>query len=245
VRRLTQTTANTVEEASAAADAGIDMLICGAANVELVRQGAPHHFLTAALTIPDFPTDEDILRGALAALKAGADSVMTARRFEVVEMLAKEDIPVMGHLGLVPRKSTWRGGLRAVGRTADEALALMQDFRDLENAGAFSVEAEVIPAEVMAAISPRTGLVTVSLGSGPGGDVMYLFQNDICGENPLPRHSRAFGNLAALKDRMAQERRAALAAFRAASLDGSFPGPAENARIPAEELEAFLAALDR
>ena len=90
----------------------------------------------------------------------------------------------MGHLGLVPRKSTWRGGLRAVGRTADEALALMQDFRDLENAGAFSVEAEVIPAEVMAAISPRTGLITVSLGSGPGGDVMYLFQNDICGTRP-------------------------------------------------------------
>ena len=245
VRKLTQTTANTVEEAAAAAESGIDMLICGAANVELVRQGAPHHFLTAALTIPDYPTDEDILRGALAALKSGADSVMTARRLAVVEMLANEDIPVMGHLGLVPRKSTWRGGLRAVGRTADEALALMQDFRDLENAGAFSVEAEVIPAEVMSAISPRTGLITVSLGSGPGGDVMYLFQNDICGENPLPRHSRAFGNLAALADQAALERRAALAAFRAASLDGSFPGPAENARIPAEELEAFLSALDR
>ena len=121
----------------------------------------------------------------------------------------------------------------------------MQDFRDLENAGAFSVEAEVIPAEVMAAISPRTGLITVSLGSGPGGDVMYLFQNDICGENTLPRHSRAFGDLAALADRMARERRAALTAFRDAALDGSFPGPAENARIPAEELEAFLAALDR
>ena len=245
VRKLTQTTANTIEEAAAAAESGIDMLICGAANVELVRQGAPHHFLTAALTIPDYPTDEDILRGALAALKNGADSVMTARRLAVVEMLANEDIPVMGHLGLVPRKSTWRGGLRAVGRTADEALALMQDFRDLENAGAFSVEAEVIPAEVMSAISPRTGLITVSLGSGPGGDVIYLFQNDICGENPLPRHSRAFGNLAALADQVALERRAALAAFRDASLDGSFPGPAENARIPAKELEAFLAALDR
>ena len=73
---------------------------------------------------------------------------------------------------------------------------------------------------------------------------MYLFQNDICGENPLPRHSRAFGNLAALADRMAAERRAALAAFRDASLDGSFPGPAENAKIPAAELDAFLAALD-
>ena len=42
-------------------------------------------------------------------------------------------------------KSTWRGGLRAVGRTASEAPELKQDFRDLENAGAFSVEAEVIP----------------------------------------------------------------------------------------------------
>jgi len=245
VRKLTQTTADTVEEAAAAADAGIDMLICGAANVGLVRQGAPHHFLTAALTIPDYPTDEDILRGALTALKQGADSVMTARRLAVVEMLANEDIPVMGHLGLVPRKSTWRGGLRAVGRTADEALALMQDFRDLENAGAFSVEAEVIPADVLAAISPRTGLITMSLGSGPGGDVMYLFQNDICGENPLPRHSRAFGNLAALADQMAAERRAALSAFREASLDGSFPGPAENAKIPATELDAFLAALEK
>ena len=62
---LTQTTANTREEAAAAADAGIDMLICNAANVKIVRTGAPHHFLTAALTIPDWQTDDDVLRGAL------------------------------------------------------------------------------------------------------------------------------------------------------------------------------------
>ena len=52
-----QTSANTVEEAAAAAASGIDMLICNAANVDLVRQGAPHHFLTAAMPIPDFQTD--------------------------------------------------------------------------------------------------------------------------------------------------------------------------------------------
>ena len=149
----------------------------------------------------------------------------------------------MGHIGLIPRKSTWRGGLRAVGRTASEALALMQDCRDLESAGAFSVEAEVIPADVLAAISPRTSLITVSLGSGPGGDVMYLFQNDICGENPLPRHSRAFGNLAAIASQMEIERRAALSAFRSACMDGSFPGQAENAKITEKELEMFLVGL--
>ena len=203
----------------------------------------PHTFLTAALTITDYLTDEDILRGALKALKNGADSIYTARRLAVVEMLAREDIPVMGHIGLIPRKSTRRGGLRAVGRTASEALALMQDCRDLESAGAFSVEAEVIPADVLAAISPRTSLITVSLGSGPGGDVMYLFQNDICGENPLPRHSRAFGNLAAIASQMEAERRAALSAFRSACMAGSFPGQAENAKITEKELEMFLVGL--
>ena len=242
-KKLTQTTANTIEEASAAVDSDIDMLICDASNVELVREGAPYTFLTAALTIPNFPTDEDILRGALKALQNGADSVMTARRLADVEMLAQEDMPVMGHLGLVPRKSTWRGGLRAVGRTAKEAIKLMQDFRDLENAGAFSVEAEVIPADVLALISPQTSLITVSLGSGHGGDVIYLFQSDICGENPLPRHSRAFGDLAKISSQMAKERRAALTAFKSACLNGSFPGPAENAGIPEKELEIFRKSL--
>ena len=75
---------------------------------------------------------------------------MTARRLIVVEMLANEDIQVIRKLGLVPRKSTWRRGLRTVGRAADAK------FCDLENTGAFSVEAEVIPAEVMSAIISRT-----------------------------------------------------------------------------------------
>ena len=76
------------------------MLICVASNVSLVRQGASYNFLTAALTIPDYLTDDDIIRDALKALQKGANSVMTARRLAVVEMLAREDIPVMGHLGL-------------------------------------------------------------------------------------------------------------------------------------------------
>ena len=100
----------------------------------------------------------------------------------------------------------------------------MQDFRDLENAGAFSVKVEVIPADVLAVISPQTSLITVSLGSGPRGDVLYLFQNDICGENPLPRHPRAFNDLAAIAAQMATERRVALSAFRVACMEESFPG---------------------
>ena len=240
VRKLTQTTANSEEEAAAAADAGIDLVMGNAVNAEAVRRGAPNLFYTAAIPMPDHPTEKDVLEAAFLAMKQGADSVYTARGPHIVEILAREQIPVMCHLGLVPRRSTWNGGLRAIGKTADEALALWQSFRDMENAGAFSVEAEVIVAEVMAEISKRTTLITSSLGSGPGADIIYLFQNDICGEQPeSPRHARAFGNIHALKEQIRAERRNALGAFRRAVTETTYPAPGEIAEMDRNEHDAF------
>ncbi len=236
-RTFTQTTANTEEEAAAAQDAGLDLIMGNAQNTAAARAGAPNLFFTAALALPDYPTEAAVLNAAFAAMKEGADSVYTARGPHIVELLAREEIPVMCHLGLVPRKSTWRGGLRAIGKTADEALDLWQAFRRMEDAGAFSVEAEVICAPVMAEITRRTTLLTSSLGSGAGADILYLFQNDICGEGPTrPRHARAFGDLYGA-------RRAALSAFRDAALDGSFPAPEETAGLDPAEFDAFLKAL--
>ncbi|MDE2789888.1 MAG: 3-methyl-2-oxobutanoate hydroxymethyltransferase [Paracoccaceae bacterium] len=239
-RKWVQTTANTAEEAAAAETAGIDLIIGNAWNIEAVRSGSERLFLTAAIDLVRYPLPDDIMRAAMKALELGADAVMTPRSFDIVGMLAREDIPVMGHLGLVPRKSSWRGGLRAVGKTGEEAFDLYQDFRRLEDAGAVMVEAEVIPAPVMGEISRRCGLITVSLGSGPEGDVHYLFQNDICGEQPKsPRHSRAFGELWKLKQQMEEARIAALKAFREACDSGGFPGEAEVAGISPRELEDF------
>ncbi len=246
VRTLTQTTANSAEEASAAYDAGIDLIMTNAVNTKLARHGAPEIFMTSTVPLPDHPEPKDVLKMAFKAMKEGADSIYTARGPHIVEMLAREEIPVMCHLGLVPRRSTWKGGLRAIGRDADEAIKLFQDFKDMENAGAFSVEAEVITAQVMAEISKRTSLVTSSLGSGSGGDINYLFQNDICGEQEQsPRHARAFGQLHRLYEQIKIERRAALAAFDKASKSGDFPGKAETATMPEKELEAFLSKLDK
>ena len=245
-RKLVQVTANTAEEASAAAEAGIDLIIGNAINVEAVRQGNDELFLTAALGIPDYPTESDVLRAAFGALARGADAIFTARSLDIVSALAKEEIPVMGHVGLVPRKSTWIGGLRAVGKTADEAYELYRRFRRLEEAGAFSVEAEVIPGPVLAEISRRSGLITVSLGSGDGGDVNYLFMEDICGDgdNP-PRHARAYADLAGLRRRVREERVRALRAFREDALGGGFPGDAETVDIDPREMEGFLDRLER
>jgi 3-methyl-2-oxobutanoate hydroxymethyltransferase len=244
VRKLTQTTANSEEEAAAAAEAGIDLVMGNAVHAEAVRRGAPNHFYTAAIPMPDHPTESDVLNAAFLAMKRGADSVYTARGPHIVEMLAKEQIPVMCHLGLVPRRSTWNGGLRAIGKTADEAIALWQAFRDMENAGAFSVEAEVICDRVMTEISKRTKLITSSLGSGSGGDIIYLFQNDICGEQPdSPRHARAFGNIHALQEQIRHERRKALAAFHTAATAGAYPDISETAQIDDREFEKFTELL--
>jgi 3-methyl-2-oxobutanoate hydroxymethyltransferase len=62
--------------------------------------------------------------GAFGAVAGGADAVITAREYEMVRILAAESIPVVGHVGFVPRKSTWVGSVRAVGKTAAEALDL-------------------------------------------------------------------------------------------------------------------------
>ena len=244
-RKFTQTTANTTEEARAAERAGIDLLIGNVENIEAVRRGSTTCFLTGAISMVAYPTPDDILRAAFRALELGADAIMTPRSMSVVTMLANEGIPVMGHLGLVPRRCTWRGGLRAVGKTADEAAALFRDFQRLEDAGAFSVESEVIPGRVLEAISQRCGLVTVSLGSGGGGDVNYLFATDIWGENEdLPRHARAFGELARLERELEEARVAAFRAFVTAANDGSFPSAQETAKIDAGEFDAFIERLD-
>jgi len=241
---LTQVTAGTADEAAAAEAAGIEMVVCMSDSVPAVREGSSRVFVTAAIDFSGAVSDDDLLGTAYQALNAGADAVITARRLKAVQRIADEDIPVMGHLGFVPKKSTLYGGVRAVGKTADEAARLWEQFRRLEDAGAFAVECELIPERVMREINSRTGLVTISLGSGRHADVVFLFMSDICGESGrLPRHARAYGDLASLHAQVRDARVEALKAYRADVLAGSFPGNAEIAIIDDAEFDGFVERL--
>ncbi|MBF9036192.1 ketopantoate hydroxymethyltransferase [Rhodobacterales bacterium HKCCE2091] len=240
-----QVTADTAETAAAAEAAGVEMVVCRARNVTAVRQGSSHVFVTAALGFAEAISADEVLRTALTALTDGADAVITARRLDLVEMLAAEEVPVMGHLGFVPRKSTHVGRVRTVGRTPDEAEALWHRFRRLEDAGAFAVECELIVAPLMTEISRRSGLVTVSLGSGPGAEVQFLFTEDICGESArLPRHARAWADLAAMQAKMDAMRREALGRFRGEVEARSFPAPGEMSDLPEAQIAAIRQRLD-
>ncbi len=243
--QVAQVTATTPEEAEAAEKAGIEMVVCMSDFVPAVREGSKRVFLTSAIDFTGAVTVDELLAVAFESLNAGADAVITARRLECVERMAAEDIPVMGHLGFVPKKSTLYGGVRGVGKTADEAMDLWHQFRRLEDAGAFAVECELIPTDVMAAINERTGMTTISLGSGPDADVMFLFTNDICGEGQRePRHARAYADLASLYAQVQQTRIDALSAFRADVSAKSFPSESETIAVDQAELATFLAALD-
>lgn len=243
-RRIAQVTAGNAAEAAAAESAGVEMVVCLTDAVPAVRQGSTSVFVTAAIDFGGAVTSDDILGAAFEALTAGADAVITARSLECVRKLAAEDIPVMGHLGFVPKKSTLYGGIRAVGKTAGEAAKLWQDFQDLEEAGAFAVECELIPGQVMAEINKRTGLATISLGSGPDADVVFLFGSDICGEGQrVPRHARTYGDLAALYRLIEDERAASLSAFRGDVASGSYPAQAETVGVAQSELAAFVSSL--
>ena len=242
---LCQTCPATEEEAAACAAAGIDVLNTSDADLPAVRAGAPETFTIADLPMTAHLTPDDILRAAVRAGEAGADAVYTPRGLRTVEMLANEGLAVQGHLGLVPRLSTWRGGLRIVGKTAEEAIELAEDFRRLEDAGAYAAEVECVAAEALAAIGPRSKLVTHSIGAGSGGDVIFMFLVDICGESERPPgHARAFADLRSLRARIIEERWRALREFRAAVMDGRYPDEDTSVSMLPNEHERLLEALD-
>jgi 3-methyl-2-oxobutanoate hydroxymethyltransferase len=246
-KKMTQVTAANQEEASIVAEQNIDMIITGSDWYEDVRKGAPNTFITAALFAGRFITNEEILRGAFDVMMKGADSVLTPRSFDVVEMLAKEGMQVQGHVGMVPSMATKYGGIRTVGKTAKEALSILKDMKRLEDAGAFGAEVECVAEDALNEIKKHTSLVINSLGSGSGGDVMFLFFEDICGETSgikMPRHAKSWGNGQEIKNKLSKERSKAIKGFKDDVSAGKFPNSDHTVEMLPGEKDVLLERLD-
>jgi 3-methyl-2-oxobutanoate hydroxymethyltransferase len=244
--KMTQVTAQNEEEARIIADQGVDMIITGSDWYPEVRKGAPNTFITAALFAGRYITDDQILEGALNAAMAGADSVLTPRSMRVVEILANESLSFQGHVGLVPSVSTKYEGLRARGKTAAEALEILEDMRRLEDAGAYGCKVECVAEDALAEISKHTSLVTNSIGAGTGGDVIFLFFTDICGEtDDPPRHAKAWGDGLSIRKQLDAERRKAVKGFHDDVKNGAFPEAKHSVQMHASEKDLLLEQLDK
>ena len=251
VRVLVETLPFSVEEAVAAQEAGIDTMKvrfdpAQPVSAAAIRRAAPHTFMAFSVPLLAAASEVEAVRLGYDAMAIGADAIMCQWSPRFVAAAAEAGIPVQGHAGLVPRKSTWTGGLRAVGKTIDEAMAVYRSIKALENAGAYAVEVEVIPEDLLTEISKRTTLMTSSIGAGSGGDIQFLFAEDILGNNPppYPRHSKQYRDLYKMKQAMQAER---VSGFK------EFVDDVQNNRFPAHEhiikaadglIGAFVDAVD-
>lgn len=245
-RCLTHIHVKSPEEAAAAEQAGVDLMSCSfdspeaQARLPLLVAAAPKSFLSCA-TPHGLASPEEAIRVAFRALELGASSVYCSASPFIIEAMAREGIPVVGHLGLVPRHVTWTG-YRAIGKTVEEARELHRRMKELENAGAYAAELEVVPHNLARWLSSQTKLLLMSLGSGSGCDTQFLFSDDILGdyEERPPRHAKAYRNFLAEHRRLQAERLAAFREYIADVNEGRFPERSHLIEMDARLLEEVV-----
>src|SRR5438045_3343404 len=228
-RCLTHIHVKSPAEAAAAEQAGVDLMSCpfdspeAQARLPRLVAAAPNSFLSGS-TPHGLASPEEAIRVAFRALEMGASSVYCSASPFIIEAMARERVPVVGHLGMVPRHVTWTN-YRAIGRTVEEALELHRRMKELESAGAYAAELEVVPHNLARFLSAQTKMLLMSLGSGTGCDTQFLFSDDILGdyEERPPRHAKAYRNFAAEKRRLQEERLGAFREYIADVKEGRFP----------------------
>lgn len=247
---LTHIHVKSPEEAAAAEAAGLDLLSCSYDSIEAqirlpkIVAAAPNSFISCA-TPHGMSSAAEAIKIAFQALEAGASSVYCSASPTIIKAMADEKIPVVGHLGLVPRHVTWTG-YRAIGKTADEAVELFRQMKRLEDAGAYAAELEVVPKELASFLSKNTSMLLMSLGSGDGCDTQFLFSCDILSDydERIPRHAKAYRNFKAELDRLQQERIAAFKEYVADVTEGRFPTEAQTIKLKPGVLEEVQKWLD-
>ncbi|MGX9119650.1 3-methyl-2-oxobutanoate hydroxymethyltransferase [Mesorhizobium sp. BHbsci] len=247
-RQLTMLRVLTMDEAEAAERAGVDIV---SVPPELVlnpqyRDAAPSLFTMPGDNFYEIGTADDFVRWAFRLYKASADAVYCSAGFATVKRLADDNIPVIGHVGLIPSRATWTGGFKAVGKTADSAMQIFEAVKQYEAAGAVGAEIEVVPVEVANAISERTSLIMLSMGAGTGCDAQYLFADDILGQNRghMPRHSKVYRNFAAEYDRLQAERIAAFSEYVADVNSLAYPEDKHVVHMDPDQLGLFMEKID-
>jgi 3-methyl-2-oxobutanoate hydroxymethyltransferase len=202
--------------------ATLDQLIY---HADAVRRGAPE-----ALVLVDLPfltyqvSVEEAIRNAGRVLQqTGAHGVKLeggAPMVPTVRALVERGIPVMAHLGLRPQSVQALGGYRVQGREPAEAAHMVEEAITMEQAGAFGVLLELIPAALATRITDSVRIPTIGIGAGSGCDGQVLVLHDMLGLNEAfsPKFLKRFAELGPAV-------RGAARAYAAEVRDGTYPGP--------------------
>ena len=168
--------------------------------------GAVMRAIKDALVVGDMPFgsyqcgDDAAMANAVAILKAGADAVKLeggARVAPLIRRMVEAGIPVLAHVGMTPQSVNVYGGFRKQGKTRAAAEAIMRDAQAVEEAGAFAVTLECVPAELAAEITAAVRIPTIGIGAGPVCDAQWLVMHDLLGLNEkVPSFAKKYVDLA-------------------------------------------------
>lgn len=162
---------------------------------------------TKSMVIGDMPylsyqiSIEEAIRNGGRFLKEGGSQAVKLEGGreveEVVKALTKSEIPVMAHIGLTPHAIHRMGGYKVQGKTEEAALRLLEDAKILEDAGAFSMILEAIPAELARRITEELSIPTIGIGAGPFCDGQILVIHDVIGlfDRFVPKFVKRYANL--------------------------------------------------
>ena len=255
--KLTELYVTNALEAYAAEKAGIDIQIVSFkketlrtgvptnrwfrdAHIKDIREAAPNTFMIFGLG--QLSSTEKAIDAALIARDNGADAVYCGNSPKYIEALRKEGLPSVSHIGLIPYKSTWTGGFKAVGKDADSAFKVYQDAIAYDNAGAIGLEVECVPDRVAELITNKVNLLTLSMGSGPNCDVEFLFIQDVIGTNTdrVPRHAKVFKDTNKSYEKLLDDTVQGLKNFIDDVKTKKFPTSSNIVQIKDEEFEKLL-----
>ena len=216
-------------------------------DVIKIRQAAPNAFMHYGAPDTLYPTLDKAKELAFKILEYDFDMFYCHRSTEIVKSLSSEGVPCLGHVGLVPARTTWIGGYKAVGKTANEAMQVFDKCLKFQDAGAVAIEMECVPYKVAEAISKKVKPIVISMGSGSGCDVEFLFGCDILltTSGHVPRHSKIYRNFLKEYERLQNEREAAFQEFYDDVKSGAFPEKKHIIEIQDSELDTFLTNLEK
>ena len=209
-------------------------------HTKMVARGNKNSLIVADLPFMTYQVDpSEALRNAARLLQEGGAHTVKLEGGEniasTVRRIVQCDIPVMGHIGVTPQSVNAFGGYRVRGRTAQQASQIVKDALALEEAGAYAVVLELVPAPLSRIISERLTIPTIGIGAGPDCDGQVQVLHDMLGlfTDFVPRHAKQYANLG-------QTIRDAFCQYAQEVKDGSFPTNRESFTMD----EAILSELE-
>ena len=242
-KKLTEVYTHNPLEAESCELAEVEMIVSSENNdIQGIRNAAKNTFLTVGLQYGKYLTELDILNRCFYLYENGADAIYCPQSCKFIKAISDEGIPVVGHTGFIPYKSTFYGGFKACGKNSSEAQKIFDETLRIEDAGAFAAEIEIVPFKVAEYISNKVKIFMIGMGSGQGCDAQYLFSEDILGYNKghIPRHAKVYANLSEDYENIKSKSIDAFKKFKKDVISKQYPDKKHDINILEEEYEKFI-----